>query len=199
MATAPAQHPLKISPAGKGVWRCVSGPNNYKITEVSGQYQCTCPARVECRHIKHLLGTPTNTPTLPPAEAPTEKPKTKGFRRSILEILKDFQEPIPARFVKSKTLKGQKISFVSWYSYIKLLDFYAPGFRWEVRTKQIGDRTVVEGRLTILALEGDFTREATGQEDSDTDSWGDPSSNAESMALRRCCAKFGLGLHLWEK
>lgn len=135
-----------------------------------------------------------NRPTLDPKTL-----KTKGFRRSILEILADFKEPIPARFIKTKTLKGQRIEFVSWYSYIKLLDYYAPGFGWEVRTKQVGDRTVVEGRLTILALEGDFVREATGQEDSDTDSWGDPSSNAESMALRRACAKFGLGLHLWEK
>ncbi|WP_228016134.1 hypothetical protein [Synechocystis salina] len=28
---------------------------------------------------------------------------------------------------------------------------------------------------------------------------GDPSSNAEAMALRRCCAKFGLGRDLWRK
>jgi hypothetical protein len=60
-------------------------------------------------------------------------------------------------------------------------------------------RTVIEGRLTLRAAEGNFVREATGTEDNEIDSWGDPSSNAEAMALRRCCAKFGLGLHLWEK
>jgi hypothetical protein len=57
----------------------------------------------------------------------------------------------------------------------------------------------VEGRLTIHAAKGNFTREATGQELTECDGYGDPTSNAEAMALRRCCAKFGLGLHLWEK
>jgi hypothetical protein len=125
--------------------------------------------------------------------------KSKGYQRPILEILADLQKPIPKRFIKSKTLKGQRIDFVSWYSYIRVLEFYAPGFSWEVRTHYHGDRTVVEGRLTLHAAEGCFVREATGTEDNEIDSWGDPSSNAEAMALRRCCAKFGLGLHLWEK
>lgn len=133
-----------------------------------------------------------------PSASPDALP-TKGFKRSILEILKDFQQPIPKRFIKTKTLKGQRIEFVSWYSYIKLLEYYAPGFNWQVRTHYHGERTVVEGRLTIKAMEGNFVREATGTEDNEIDNWGDPSSNAEAMALRRCCAKFGLGLHLWEK
>ncbi len=53
------------------------------------------------------------------------------------------------------------------------------------------------GKLTIKAAEGDFTRSATGNEDSEVDSWGDPYSNAEAMCFRRCVAKFGLGLGLW--
>jgi TATA-binding protein-associated factor Taf7 len=136
--------------------------------------------------------------TISEAKTP-ETLKSKGYRRPILEILADLQKPIPKRFIKSKTLKGQRIDFVSWYSYIRLLEFYAPGFSWEVRTHYNGDRTVIEGRLILRAAEGNFIREATGTEDNEIDSWGDPSSNAEAMALRRCCAKFGLGLHLWEK
>jgi hypothetical protein len=133
---------------------------------------------------------------IPISEAKTQTPeilKSKGYQRPILEILADLQKPIPKRFIKSKTLKGQRIDFVSWYSYIRLLEFYAPGFSWEVRTHYNGDRTVIEGRLTLRAAEGNFVREATGTEDNEIDSWGDPSSNAEAMALRRCCAKFGLG------
>ena len=42
---------------------------------------------------------------------------------------------------------------------------YAPGYDWQVRVQYLGERTVVEGRLTIRAAEGDFTREATGQEE----------------------------------
>ena len=191
MAIATAE--LKISAIDFRSWSCLSGDKAYRIqVNQSGIYRCDCPARVECKHIKAVKELKT-----PAAETVTPKPSNKGFRRSILEILNDFQQPIPARFIKTKTLKGQKINFVSWYSYIKLLDYYAPGFGWEVRTKQVGDRTVVEGRLTILALEGDFVREATGTEDNDLESWGDPSSNSEAMSLRRCCAKFGLGLALW--
>jgi hypothetical protein len=42
-------------------------------------------------------------------------------------------------------------------------------------------------------------REATGIEDEETSSFGDTSSNAESMVLRRAAAKFGLGLYLYDK
>lgn len=188
---------LKITAIDKASWRCESGSNVYKIQDFGqGHFNCTCPARVECKHIKAVKQDFLSASSPPAVFEPL---KSKGFRRSILEILADFQKPIPDRFIKTKVLKGQKIPFVSWYSYIKLLDFYAPGFNWQVRTHHNGDRTVVEGRLTILALEGDFFRESTGTEDNDLESWGDPSSNAEAMALRRCCAKFGLGLSLWEK
>ena len=130
---------------------------------------------------------------------PEESFPTKGLRRPFLEIMEDFAKPVPRRFLKSKRLKNSEITFVPWYNYIKLLNFYSPGFQWSCQVKQIGERTVVEGRLTILAEEGSFSQMATGTEENDVDSYGDPSSNAEAMALRRCCAKFGLSLDLWAK
>jgi hypothetical protein len=51
----------------------------------------------------------------------------------------------------------------------------------------------------VPCLEGVVYREATGQEEEETTSYGDSSSNAESMALRRAAAKFGLGLYLYDK
>jgi hypothetical protein len=90
------------------------------------------------------------------------------------------------------------VAYLTWSTYIKLLEYYAPGFSWEIRTQYLGDQTVVEGRLTIRAEERDFVREATGYEESAVDNYGNPANNAEASALRRCCAKFGLGLHLWE-
>ncbi len=132
----------------------------------------------------------------------------KGFRRPILDILEDFAKPIPPRFIKKKPVfsrqngkqvKTGEVDYVSWSTYIKLLEYLAPGFSWEIRTQDLGDQTVVEGRLTLRAAEGDFVREATGSEDSLVDAYGNPANNAEASALRRCCAKFGLGLHLWEK
>jgi len=40
--------------------------------------------------------------------------------------------------------------------------------------------------------------EGEGLERLDLSSYGDPQSNAESMAFRRAAARFGLGLHLYE-
>ena len=54
-------------------------------------------------------------------------------------------------------------------------------------------------RLSIPSSEGVVYREATGQEDEDLESYGNSSSNAESMALRRAAAKFGLGLSLYDQ
>ncbi|MDJ0719957.1 MAG: hypothetical protein QNJ54_38030 [Prochloraceae cyanobacterium] len=134
--------------------------------------------------------------------------KVKEYRRSIVDILRDFNEPIPERFISKKPIfkrlngkleKVGEVDYVAWATYIRLLEYYAPGFEWSIRTQYMGDRTVIEGRLTIHAAEGNYSREATGQEDSNVSGYGDPVSNSESSALRRCCAKFGLGLHLWEK
>lgn len=74
---------------------------------------------------------------------------------------------------------------------------------------QSRDRLFLTGRLTIPTAEGNIYREATGTEelkrtDKETGdslelAYSDPSSNAESMALRRAAAKFGLGLYLYDK
>jgi hypothetical protein len=53
--------------------------------------------------------------------------------------------------------------------------------------------------LSIPCLEGVVSREATGTEDEELKGYGDPSSNAEAMALKRTASKFGLGLYLYQK
>ncbi len=123
----------------------------------------------------------------------------KEFRRPIIDILEDLKRPVAKRFIKYKSIKGNRIEFISWYTLTRLLDYHAPGWDFQVDTSFDGRKVAVVGKLTIKAAEGDFTRCATGNENSDLDSWGDPYSNAEAQAFRRCCARFGLGLHLWEK
>lgn len=124
---------------------------------------------------------------------------TKEFRRPINDILEDFSRPIPQRFISTRMQSGARIQYISWVNVTKLLEFFAPGFDWKIEIHYGGDRLYVVGTLVIRAAEGDFTRQATGNESSDLDKFGDPSSNAEAMALRRAAAKFGLGRHLWEK
>ncbi|MGK7951554.1 MAG: hypothetical protein AB4368_22900 [Xenococcaceae cyanobacterium] len=145
----------------------------------------------------------------PKVTAINNRPLSKKFRRSIADILADFSKPIPARLVSKKPVfsrqngkltKTGEVNYVSWSNYIKLLDYFAPGFDWEIRTHYLHNQiVVVEGRLTIKAEEGDFIREATGYEEIGNDGYGNAVNNAEASALRRCCAKFQLGLQFWHK
>ena len=58
---------------------------------------------------------------------------------------------------------------------------------------------MLTGRLTLHTADGSISREATGCELLDCDSYGDPVSNAEAMVFRRAAAKFGLGRSLYDK
>ena len=125
--------------------------------------------------------------------------------RKLTEIIEDFNQFIPPCFISKKPVfsKGRKtgeVEYVSWFHCCELLDKYCDGYwNWEIRTQFLGDRVVLEGKLTIFTTDGNFTREATGWESLEVDGYGDATSNAEAMAMRRCCAKFGLGRYLWEK
>ena len=91
----------------------------------------------------------------------------------------------------------------------KVLDKYAIGWSWTITNiLTTDDRIFLSGRLTIPTCDGDISREATGTEELKETTrdgeireraYGDPSSNAESMAFRRAAARFGLGLYLYDK
>lgn len=120
--------------------------------------------------------------------------------RSIRDIIKDLRKPISPRHLRTRKQGGKELTYISWHDAIKYLDHYAPGWCYEVRNiTSIGGRLVITVRISIPCAEGMVWREATGQEEEETNSFGDPSSNAESMALRRAASKFGLGLSLYEK
>jgi len=130
------------------------------------------------------------------------------------EIIKYLSRRLPEKLLETKNLKGTKITFLSWKYIPPILDKYARGWCWEITHLQsTSDRIFLVGRLTIPTSDGLVWREATGTEclkETKTDkvtgeviereiAYGDPSSNAESMAFRRACAKFGLGLYLYSK
>lgn len=119
--------------------------------------------------------------------------------RSIREIVKDLSKPVAKRHLRTRKQGGKELTYISWYDAVKYLDHYAPGWNYEVRSiNSIGGKLILTIRLSVPCLEGVVFREATGQEEEETTSYGDSSSNAESMALRRAAAKFGLGLYLYE-
>ncbi len=140
------------------------------------------------------------------AQDSTAKPQAKTpkeYARPLAEILADLSKPIDARHLREKKRGGVTLKFIPWYTAVKYLDYFAPGWKSEIRSIVWGDgRIVLTVRLTIVAAEGECWREATGTEeepDNGSQMYGDPSSNAESMALRRAAAKFGLGLNLYDR
>lgn len=123
-----------------------------------------------------------------------------GELRSIREIVKDLSKPIASRHLRKRKQGGKELTYISWHDAIKYLDHFAPGWCYEVRRiESFSGKLVMTVRLSIPCAEGIVYREATGQEDEDVESYGDSSSNSESMALRRAAAKFGLGLYLYDK
>jgi len=125
-------------------------------------------------------------------------------KRALGAIMHDLEKPIPKRLLEQKPATGgrnsQMLTYCPWYRVQRILNHYTNGFcSYEVVSREvIGDRLMMTVRITIHAQEGDFTRDGTGSELLDTSSYGDPQSNAESMAFRRAAARFGLGLHLYD-
>ena len=120
--------------------------------------------------------------------------------RSVREIVKDLSKPIAQKHLRKRRQGGKEITYLAWHDAVKYLDHYAPGWCYEIRSiDSVAGKLILTVRLSILCAEGVVYREATGQEDETLDSYGDSSSNAESMALRRACAKFGLGLALYDQ
>lgn len=127
--------------------------------------------------------------------APTEGP------RSIVEIIADLSKPVNSRRLKQRTQGGRTIVYIPWYQAVQYLDRYAPGWRYEIRSvSEVGENLVMTVRITIPCAEGEVWREASALEKTeDPKRYGDAATNAESAALRRAAAKFGLCLKLYEK
>ncbi len=137
------------------------------------------------------------------AQDEASKPQVKApkpYGRPLAEILADLSKPIAPQHLESKKKGGTTLLFIPWHRAIRYLDYHAPGWSYEVRAiTPIQGAVALTVRITIPCAEGMVYREATGIEDKETSSYGDPTSNAESMALRRAAAKFGLGLSLYDK
>lgn len=146
---------------------------------------------------------------------PTKPEWYKQPRRPIAEILADLSKPIPNKYLDKRKQGGANLTYLPWFNAVKLLDRVTGG-HWDYSITSLqttSDRIFITVRITIHAAEGVFSREATGTEllkdeklDKDTGeiqirelAYGDPSSNAESMALRRCASKLGLALYLYER
>src|SRR5215468_9695314 len=121
--------------------------------------------------------------------------------RSIRDIIADLSRPVNPQRLKQRTQGGRQLDYLPWYQAVRYLDNYAPGWRYEIRSvDQIGDNLVMVVRIVIPCAEGEVWREASALEViEDPKRYGDAATNAESAALRRAAAKFGLCLNLYDR
>ena len=131
-----------------------------------------------------------------------EPPKEVG-EWTLAQIKKALSRKLPDNILKTLPGKGNA-KYLSWHSVVRILDKYAPGWQWEVRQiYTTPERVFLVGRLTIIAKDGHFFQDATGTEllkNGDKEiAYGDPTSNAESMALRRAATRYGLALYLYDR
>lgn len=120
--------------------------------------------------------------------------------RPINEIIRDLSKPVNPKRLKTRTQGGRELTYIPWYQAVRYLDNYAPGWNCEIRSiTQVGENLVMIVRITIPCLEGEVWREASALEPLKGSGYGDAATNAESAALRRAAAKFGLCLNLYDK
>jgi hypothetical protein len=133
---------------------------------------------------------------------------TEPRQWTLKQIQEALSRQLPPTMMATRKQGGKTIPFIPWHIANRILDKYCPGWCWEITrivtsdeacAPPSGGRLFLTGRLTIPTSEGNIYREATGTELLACGSYGDPSSNAESMAFRRAAARFGLGLYLYDK
>lgn len=138
--------------------------------------------------------------TLPNPISEVLEPPSMPGEWSLKQIQTALSRPLPQSLLSTRRQGGKDLTYISWHTANKILDKYCPGWAWEITKLELTDsRIFMVGSLSIPTADGLIVRCATGTELLDCSSYGDPSSNAESMAFRRACARFGLGLYLYDK
>ncbi|AFY62796.1 hypothetical protein [Synechococcus sp. PCC 6312] len=199
------------NPNGK-IWKNISSEDSslYMVGDI-----CELRPRYDDKNKLHhdiFVIQQVNSPT--PAAAPVTvksavvstatddklEPPSRPGEWSLKQIQTALSRPLPKSLLATKKLKGNDILYIPWYVANRILDKYCPGWAWEITKLETTAKALfMVGSLSIPCSDGLIVRCASGTESLDCSSYGDPSSNAESMAFRRACAKFGLGLYLYDK
>lgn len=126
--------------------------------------------------------------------------------KSIEQIIAELSVNIPEEIISQLPAKGSP-KYIAHENVKAILNRVIPGWSFEIVDQGIHQVTTdkgnkvskvwVRGRLTIQTDKEPVYRESFGNEDGgDPDKlYGDPWSNAEAQAFKRCAAWFGLGLY----
>lgn len=106
---------------------------------------------------------------------------------------RDLLEPFNPKVIKQVDKGFGPIAFVSWTDKIQRLLMVLGGFDWDVSEPFLSgeEKEPVGIRGTLKVVIDDVPRSVSGLGS------GRDVKKAETDAFSRCCAKIGLGLHLW--
>ena len=84
----------------------------------------------------------TNTKELSPTARNGQVKSNTQMNRSLIEISADLQKPVPPRMLKKKKVETKKggyyeLSYLPWYRAVRIMDFYCPGWEYEITDKTI--------------------------------------------------------------
>ncbi len=145
-----------------------------------------------------------------------EPPKSVG-EWTIRQTIEVLGRELPESYLKNKIVdrrNGTRVKYLPWYRVTEILDKYCPGWEFSVSQPQFAEnRIYVFATLKLHCKDGVVSRSAYGSVNlleekfdrttrevyMEESSFGDPSSNAQAKALRRCAALFNLGRYLWYK
>jgi hypothetical protein len=92
-------------------------------------------------------------------------PPTAAGQWTIAQIIEVLSRPLPESMLEQRTQGGSTLTYIPWHTANKILDKYAIGWTWEIRSIQTtSDRLFLVGRLSIPTADGLIWREATGTE-----------------------------------
>ncbi|NJO81268.1 MAG: DUF1071 domain-containing protein [Cyanobacteria bacterium RM1_2_2] len=118
------------------------------------------------RFVFSLTSTATSTAmqTTEPITNPLTPPSMPG-EWTLSQIQFALSRPLPKSVLASRRQGGATLFYIPWYTANRILDKYAPGWTWEIRSIDLSsERLFLVGRLTIPTAEGNVYREATGTE-----------------------------------
>lgn len=122
---------------------------------------------------------------------------------TLQQILQELRKPVDPKYISVKKVPTKKGEFTADYIHHAdirdLLDERAPGWSSERAVFHAGGKLYVRVTLTLIGSDGTCVRSGLGCEDDDEDGYGDPSSNADAMALRRAAMDAGLAREMWKK
>lgn len=117
---------------------------------------------------------------------------------AYVEICTNLQHPTPRQLISEKKLSGRSIDFVNITDVKDLLDTRGGIWTSEIRDfRQIGMELLMVVRITIHAIDGQFSHDGTGVCEVDHGGFGDTFSNAYAQAFRRSAESHGLCRELW--